>query len=138
MGEAIVRRGDEWELPVIHGEYLSAVVFVMDYYQLVFNGSTLTAYTAPAVVLRDATVTEGVPGFRDRLCEQIRKTVVGSRARSGESLRIDFEDGTAVTVSLRDEDLRGAESARFSASPPSKEWMAWRGSETRNDSGAIV
>jgi hypothetical protein len=129
VGEAITRHGGEWKIPVLHGEKLSAVVFVLDYHQLQFDGPYLNAYTPPAVVIGGRVITRGMEGYRDRLCEQIAKVVVDTRAKAGEDLRIEFEDGSAVTISLRDEDLIGPESALFQAGPPSHEWIVWRGSE---------
>lgn len=55
----------------IVGRQLSSVTFVQDYLQLDIDGSSLTAYTAPAVDLGSQPLRRGEVGWRDALCEQI-------------------------------------------------------------------
>jgi hypothetical protein len=125
MGDAISKDGDEYQLPVLHGVYLSGVVFVMDYHQLQFHGSLLNACAPPVVLVGGREVRQGMEGYRDRLCEQIAKVVVATRVRPDSELRIDFEDGSALTIPFRDEKRAGMEAVIFWASLPSKDWMVW-------------
>jgi hypothetical protein len=91
---------------------LSSVEFVADYVQLRFDGPTLTAYTTPAVVRNNEKYLWGEPGYRDALCgeigHQLRQIAVD------EQVRLTFDDGVSVLISLRDEDYSGPEALHFS------------------------
>jgi hypothetical protein len=105
------------------GESLSSVEFIMDYVQLRFNGSDLTALVWPQVQNPDRTLSESDIGYRDALCALIGAVVGNAEVRENEFLRIAFEDGRAVTVSLRSEDAVGPECAEFTSS--SGAWWFW-------------
>lgn len=92
----------------IVGAKLEAVTFVMDYVQLQFDAAQLTAYTLPHVELAGHHWTSQDDGWRDSLCARIGIGVRNASC-SDQRLQFDFEDGTAITVSLRNEDYRGAE-----------------------------
>jgi hypothetical protein len=92
----------------ILGAKLEAVTFVMDYVQLQFDAAQLTAYTLPQVELAGHRWTSQDDGWRDSLCARIG-IGVRSASCSDQRLRFDFEDGAAITVSMRNEDYRGAE-----------------------------
>ena len=97
----------------IVGEKLSAVVFVLDYHQLQFDGPALTILNPIAVISNGSSVTVGEDQFRNRLCEQIAKIVKNVICRENDSLLIEFEDGSKISVSLRSEDYVGAEAIIF-------------------------
>lgn len=93
----------------IVGQDLSAVTFVRDYVQLQFDGPMMNVLT-PIVVRAGTLVSrQGGDGFRDALCGQISKTVVGARADEDDALTISFSDGSAVSISLKQEDYVGPE-----------------------------
>jgi hypothetical protein len=98
----------------LKGRVLSSVEFVQAYVQLRFDGPCLTAYTHPVVDLATDRFEWGVPGYRDRLCEQIGSTVVDAWANEVE-ISVGFESGAAVSVSLRDEDYLGPEAIQFTS-----------------------
>jgi len=95
------------------GHELSSVTFVRDYVQLAFDGPSMNAYTTPTVTRGSESLTLGQPGYRDVLCRQIgcrvERTEVGDQRAS-----VVFENGAAVSISLRGEDYRGPEALRFS------------------------
>jgi hypothetical protein len=108
-------------LTVIQGRQLSAVVFVQDYVQLQFDGPGLSAYTLPVVVFGERHLEPGSPGYRDGLCGQITKRVRRAYLEEGRRFQIDFEDGSAIVISLRTEDRHGPEAIWFH-SGRGKEW----------------
>lgn len=85
----------------LRGASLSAVTFVQDYLQLWFDGPGINV-TNPLTVHADGvSVTSWQPGFRDALCSAIAKIVADVEFREGEALVIRFDDGAALSVSLR-------------------------------------
>lgn len=97
----------------IVGATLEAVTFVADYVQLRFDRAQLTAYTLPQVERADRFWSSGDDGWRDSICARI-----GVRVKSAsclcQRLQMDFEDGTVIAISLRDEDYRGPEAFMLS------------------------
>lgn len=92
------------------GEQLSAVTFVMDYFQFDFDGNKLTVLTQPKAELYD----EDIPNFRDRLCTFIAKRVTSAEEIAGIAIHIDFE-GTGRLIIPLDNDARlQVEAAYFS------------------------
>ena len=108
----------------IVGEQLSSVEFVQDYVQLHFDGRTLTAYTRPTVATGEDHSAWGQPGFRDALCERIARTVCSVAVSTGQEIRIAFDDGSSVAISLRPEDYSGPEAAMFQ-NPLDGTWDVW-------------
>jgi hypothetical protein len=92
-------------MQVIVGEQLSSVTFVMDYWQLAFDGHVFSVMTCLAVDADDRTTRSGEDGFRDRLCEQITK-IVSAAGFTDKVLTITFGDGSTIRASARDEDYR--------------------------------
>lgn len=96
-------------LDQLRGEQLSAVTFVQDYLQHWFDGPGINVTNPLTVRMGSSSVTSGEPGFRDALCEQIAKVVASVEVRDGDALVIAFEDGSQLSVSLRDEDYSSPE-----------------------------
>lgn len=95
------------------GEKLSAVVFVLDYHQLQFDGPSFTILNTITVTSGGSGVVEGEDQFRNRLCEQIAKIVSRVECRERDALIIEFEDGSTISVSLKAEDYTGPEAVIF-------------------------
>jgi len=102
---------DEAALPLreaiqlVVGEQLSSVTFVMDYWQLAFDGHVFSVLTWLSVTQNGRTVRNGEDGFRDRLCEQITK-MVSAIDFANKVLSITFEDNSEILVFARPEDYR--------------------------------
>jgi len=94
----------------IVGEKLSAVTFVLDYWQFQFDGSNINALTRVEVESGGSVVKDGDDQFRNRLCEQIGKIVAKVDVRA-EAIFIGFKDQTSISISLREQDYRGPEGA---------------------------
>jgi hypothetical protein len=88
----------------LRGEQLSAVTFVQNYLQLWFDGPGINVTNPLTVQTAQALVTSWEPGFRDALCSQIAKIVAAVECRPGDAFVIRFEDGSQLSISLREQD----------------------------------
>lgn len=82
------------------GERLSAVTFVMDYWQFAFDGHGLTVESRITVKGPGWQVQDGTTGFRDRLCERIGHVVTVAAFRPNDCLAMGFDDGITVEASV--------------------------------------
>ncbi|MBV8696752.1 hypothetical protein [Bradyrhizobium sp.] len=97
----------------IVGEKLSAITFVLNYWQLQFDGSTINALTRMEVISNRKALRDGEDQFRNLICEQIGKIVVDVTPAKSEAFVIAFEDGSSISISLRAEDYVGPEALVF-------------------------
>jgi hypothetical protein len=104
---------EEKSLQMLIGEQLSAVTFVQDYLQLHFDGPRLTVFSHAVVRIGDQTFPGGKPGFRDALCNNITKKITEARVAYKDSISIRFADGSAIKISLKDDDYVGGEAVNF-------------------------
>jgi hypothetical protein len=111
-------------LKQLKNEKLSAVVFVQDYVQLQFNGPCLTSYVWPTIRESSNTFCRKTPGYRDALCALIGEEVSKTSEEANEQLRIHFNHGTILEVSLKESDRDGPEAAMMS-DPSGKQWDVW-------------
>jgi hypothetical protein len=108
------------DVSALEGQELTAVEFVGDYLRLRFGdapggaGPMLTLYAWPHVLLADFSVAFGEPEYRNALCAQIGETVATARLEEMDSLTVEFESGTVLALSLREEDVDGPEAGSFS------------------------
>ena len=77
----------------LHGETLTAVYFVRDYFQLVFDDRHTSFYTWPIVSRNDSESHEGQAGYRDALCGFIGDEVIGTDILLDEGAVIEFSTG---------------------------------------------
>lgn len=107
------------DISEIEGQELTAVEFISDFLRLRFGdagaGPSLTLYAWPHVLLEDFTIAFGEPEYRNALCAQIGETVATATLEELSSLTIEFESGTVLGLSLREEDLDGPEAGSYSA-----------------------
>lgn len=102
------------DVSAIEGQELTAVEFVSDYLRLRFDGPMLTLYAWPHVLLEDFSIAFGQPEYRNALCAQIGEMVAKAELKELDSLTIEFESGTVIALSLREEDLDGPEAGSYS------------------------
>lgn len=107
-------------LQKVVGRQLSSVEFVQDYVQLRFDGPVLTAITQPIVLAGSARYHWGCNEYRNELCNLITKIVVTAQLIPHDAVRITFDNGTVIAISLRDQDYRAAEAVKFDFD--SSEW----------------
>ena len=97
----------------IAGEKLSAITFIMDYWQLQFDGPTINALTRVQVSADGSTSRDGDDQFRNLICGQIGKVVAGVTLVKSEAFTIAFEDCSSISISLKAEDYVGPEAIVF-------------------------
>lgn len=110
----IMRIEPDSPLRQIIGEKLSAIVFVLDYYQLQFDGSMLNVMTPITVIAGGRTTKSGDDQFRNHICDQIAKVTKGIEIVESQYLAIVLQDNSELRVSLRPEDYPGPEAVYFS------------------------
>ncbi|HEY4358297.1 MAG TPA: hypothetical protein VGN16_21305 [Acidobacteriaceae bacterium] len=103
------------DITAIEGQELTAVEFISDYVRLRFDGPLLTFYAWPHVLLSDFSIAFGEPEYRNALCAQIGETVGKASLEEFEALTVEFESGTVIALSLREEDLDGPEAGSYSS-----------------------
>ena len=95
------------------GLEVGSVVFVRDYLQIVFDGSTLNLVTWPSIEVDNKKYIENTPGYRDALCKLIDKTITKAVEHQKEQLIIYFSGDALMEVSLKDEDRRAVEAVMY-------------------------
>ena len=103
------------DVSALEGQELTAVEFVSDFLRLRFDGPMLTLYAWPHVLLADFSVAFGEPEYRNALCAQIGEMVGTAKLEELDAMTVEFESGTVIALSLREEDLDGPESGSYSA-----------------------
>jgi hypothetical protein len=103
------------DISAIEGQELTAVEFVGDYVRLRFDGPMLTLYAWPHILLADFSIAYGEPEYRNALCAQMGEMVAKAALEEMEALTVEFESGTVIALSLREEELDGPEAGSYSA-----------------------
>jgi hypothetical protein len=103
------------DISAMEGQELTAVEFVGDYLRLRFDGPMLTLYAWPHILLADFSIAYGEPEYRNGLCAQIGEMVAKADLTELEALTVEFESGTVIGLSLREEELDGPEAGSYSA-----------------------
>jgi hypothetical protein len=103
------------DISAIEGQELTAVEFVGDYLRLRFDGPMLTLYAWPHILLADFSIAYGEPEYRNAVCAQIGEMVAKAALEELEALTVEFESGTVMALSLREEELDGPEAGSYSA-----------------------
>ncbi len=97
----------------IIGEKLSAITFVLDYWQFQFDGPTINALTRVEINAHGQRLRDGDDQFRNLICGQVGKIVVGVTLTQQEAFTIAFEDQSFISISLKADDYRGPEAMVF-------------------------
>ena len=109
------------DVSALEGQELTAVEFLGDHLRLRFAeapgspGPLLTLYAWPHILLPEFSIAFGEPEYRNALCAQIGETVATAKLEELDSLTVEFESGTVLAVSLREEDLDVPEAGSYSA-----------------------
>ena len=102
------------DISAIEGEELKSVAFVEDFLELRFGAPVLTLYDWPYVLLTDFSVGFGEPEYRNALCAQIGEMVAKASLEELEAMTVEFESGTVIALSLREEELSGPQAGSYS------------------------
>jgi hypothetical protein len=97
----------------IVGEKLSAIVFVMDYWQFQFDGPTINALTRVQVSASGKVLRDRDDQFRNLICDQIGKIVAEVTVAKSKVFTITFKDCSSIAISLKMEDYAGPEAIVF-------------------------
>lgn len=116
--------GEQSFIRSLEGHQLSAVIFVMDYLQLQFDDLLLNSYIWPQVKIKDAMLTFSMPGYRDALCERIRRNVVQALEYENDRIEIRFDDEGSFIISLEEEDRTSPEVAMLQDQKNNR-WVVW-------------
>lgn len=100
-------------LATIVEQPLSAVVFLQDYLQLVFNGACLTCYNWPTVRTESGTVFHCSHGFRYTICSQLASIVTKVEVME-DRLVIALSNRSDIELSLVPTEESGVEAGLFS------------------------
>jgi hypothetical protein len=109
-------------LDEIVGAQLSAITFVMDYYQFQFDGPMFNVLTPVTVDSESGRAVTGDDQFRNLVCGQIAKIVRAVTVREGEAIAVTFEDRSEVRFSLKESDYPGPEAVIFYGGSGSTAW----------------
>jgi hypothetical protein len=104
-------------LDALVDDQLGSVTFVMDYVQLGFGNASFSAYVWPTVVIGDATLQLGDPGYRDAMCAFIGHSVTAAQESPAGGLLVRFALGDVVT-NPEPTDMEGAEIAQLRVYDP--------------------
>ena len=69
---------------------------------------------SPLLEVSNLSIAFGEPEYRNALCAQIGETVAKASLEEFEALTLEFESGTVIALSLREEDLDGPEAGSYS------------------------
>jgi len=100
----------------IVGEKLSAITFVLDYWQFQFDGPSFNALTRVTVRANGATARDGDDQFRNPICGQIGKVVAEVTLVESDAFTIVFGDRSSISISLKSEDYVEPEAVVFYSS----------------------
>ena len=107
-------RGLHMDISAIEGQELTSVEFVADYLRLRFDGPMLTLFAWPHILLAEFSIAYGEPEYRNALCAQIGEMVAKASLEEMDALTVEFESGTVIALSLREEELSGPEAGSYS------------------------
>jgi hypothetical protein len=102
------------------GEKLSAITFVLDYWQLQFDGPSISAFTRLEVSAGGLVLRDGEDQFQNVICGQIGKIVLQVTLVQPEAFTVIFEDKSSISVSLKWQHYRGPEAMTFHGLDPSE------------------
>ena len=102
------------DVSALEGQELTAVEFVGDYLRMRFDGPMLTFYAWPHVLFPEFSLGFGEPEYRNGLCAQIGEMVAKVSLEEMEAVTVEFESGTVIALSLREEELSGPQAGSYS------------------------
>jgi hypothetical protein len=102
------------DINAIEGQQMTAVEFVADYLRLCFDGPIVTLYAWPHILFSEFSIGFGEPEYRNALCAQIGEIVAKASLEELEALTVEFESGTVIALSLREEELSGPQAGSYS------------------------
>lgn len=112
-------------LSVLINRTFSSIEFVGDYIQLRFDGSTLSVYSEPKLIIDGEIYKRESVNFCNLMISCIGQNIVMAEVKEQDAINIRFENGTIITISLRPEDYDGVEAAWFDDTGETGDWWVW-------------
>ena len=103
------------DVSAIEGQELSAVEFVGDHLRLRFDEPLLTLYVWPTLLFEEFSIAYGEPEYRNAICSLIGEVVAKVSLEELGALTVEFETGTVIALSLREEDMDAPVAGGYSA-----------------------
>jgi hypothetical protein len=103
-------------ISAIEGMEMSSVEFSAEFVRLRFDEPSLTLYAKPHLLFEEFSVAYGEPEYRNALCSLIGEQVAKASCEEAESLTVEFDNGTVIALSLREEDSEEPVSGAWSES----------------------
>ena len=97
----------------LRGNEISAVCFVRDYIEFHFDGPVWRCLADPTILSDRGTVGRDDPGYKDRLCDLIGLTVIGTTVEEDDFMQCDLSGGFTIRIGLKAEDRYLGEAANF-------------------------
>jgi hypothetical protein len=94
-------------------EPLSQVVFVHDYFQLVFQGESFSIYNVAKIKIGNDELLQGSHGFCDALVRLTGQHIVAVSRAPEIALSLSFEGGAILSVLAGPEGAQGPEAFQF-------------------------
>jgi hypothetical protein len=92
------------DIGTLEGVEMSSVEFAAEFVRLRFDEPMLTLYAKPHLLFEEFSIAFGEPEYRNALCSLIGEQVAKASFEEGESLTVEFDNGTVIALSLREED----------------------------------
>lgn len=122
-------RSVESPLKSIVGEYLSSIIFVIDYLQIGFSDYRFNMYSWPVVFIGNQTFTYANSGYKDAICSLIGETLTEIEEYLDKGLTLGFKNASSIVLPLRvAKDFPGPEVAEFHG-PNNKFLIIWQAGE---------
>ena len=99
----------------IEGSEMTSVEFVGDHLRLRFDEPMLTMYVWPHLLFEEFSIAYGEPEYRNALCSLIGEVVAKVSCEELAALTVEFETGTVIALSLREEDMDAPVAGSYSA-----------------------
>lgn len=111
-------------LSILINRELGSVEFVRDYIQFHFDGPTLTAVTNPELIIDGKIIKRESCEFCNLLLCCIGQIVSMASVKEGDAIKVEFNNGSILCISLKQEDYKDAEAAWFYLDN-SATWWIW-------------
>lgn len=103
---------------------LIGITFIKAYIQFIFEGATLNTYTLPKIQTSNKTFFYTEPGYYDTLYSLIGKRILSATEEKEKKIKMKFENGIVLSVSLKMEDRVCVEAVILQVESEG-EWNVW-------------
>jgi hypothetical protein len=112
-------------LSILINRELSSVEFVGDYIQFRLEGSTLSVYSDPVLIIGGRIYKRESQEFCNLMVSCIGQVVEMAEVKEGDAIKIEFKNGSMLYISLKPEDYKDVEAVWFDDVNNSGNWWIW-------------